>query len=112
MNNIKYEVATASQAGNVSDLLVPCKLPLSECTSHQIQIICTGAPSAGTVSVKYKVAGGDRWFTLRDKNGVAIAMDLTVDDTINIDGVMLESVKITMASFATATAWVAKLRGW
>lgn len=112
MNNIKSEVATESQAGNVSDLLLSCKLPLAECTSYTLQIICTGTPSAGTVSVKYKVAGGDRWLTLRDKNGVAVAMNLTTDDTINIDGVMLESVKITMASFATATAWRAKLRGW
>lgn len=30
MNNIKSEVATESQAGNVSDLLLSCKLPLAE----------------------------------------------------------------------------------
>jgi len=112
MSNVRYTVATASQAGNISDLLLSNAETFCECTSHQLQIICTGTPSAGTVTVKCKAVGGDRWFTLKDKNGVAVSMDLTADDTINIEGIVLESVKITMASFATATAWVAKLRGW
>ena len=112
MSNVRYTVATASQAGNVSDLVLSVADTFYECTSHQLQIISTGTPSAGTVTVKCKAMGGDRWFTLRDKNGVAVSLDLTADDLVNIDGIVLESVKITMASFATATAWVAKLRGW
>lgn len=112
MSRPLYSVSTASQSGNVTDLVLSNVDLNCECTSHQLQIICTGTPSAGTVTVKCKAVGGVRWFTLKDKNGVAVSMDLTTDDTISIEGIVLESVKITMASFATATAWVAKLRGW
>jgi hypothetical protein len=112
MSKVLYKHASKVQAGNVTDLLLDTGIDAPDCTNHQLQIICTGVPSAGTVTVKCKAVGGDRWFTLKDKNGVNVSLNLTTDDTINIDGIVLDSVKITMASFATATAWVAKLRGW
>lgn len=111
MSKREYSKLSLPQTGDATDVEIRVH-PQYKCTNHQVQIICTGTPSAGTVTVKCKAEDGDRWFTLRDKNGVAVSMNLTTDDTINIDGIILESVKITMTGFATATAWVAKLQGW
>lgn len=107
-----YTNPSLPQSGDVTDLPLTTDSVTTKCTSHQLQIICTGTPSAGTVTVKCKAVGGDRWFTLKDKNGATVSLNLTTDDTINIEGIVLESVKITMTGFATATSWFAKLQGW
>lgn len=108
MSDIKYKIQTDVQSGNVTDLLLP--VPDSMFTEHYLQIVCTGSPSAGTVTVKRKATGADRYFALADRNGVPVSLDLTTGDIIKFTG-PIDGLKITMASFATATAWYAILRG-
>lgn len=108
----QIELRTGAQSGNVTDLLLEIPSDVPRCTSWQVQIVCTGAPSAGAVSLKSKLVTGDRYFAVNDSNGNAISLDITTSDSVTINDYVLGGLKITMASFATATSWYAILRGW
>lgn len=108
----RYEIPTGAQSGNITDLLLELPPDAPRCTSWQLQIVCTGAPSAGAVTLKSKLATGDRYFAVNDSNGNAVSLDITTSDSVTINDYVLGGLKITMASFATATSWYAILRGW
>lgn len=112
MSELKYGipagVSTASQNGNVTDLVLP--LTYTSCTEHWLQIVCSGTPSAGVVTVKRRALGGDRYFPLTDKNGVPVSLDIMTGDIIHFTG-PIDSLQISMSGFAGANAWVAMLRG-
>lgn len=112
MSNVQCKVRTASQSGNVTDLPIIVPELQSDLTNWQLQIVCTGSPSAGAVTLKAAAADGDRYFSLVDSNGSAVSLTLTTNDTVSISDFVLGGLKITMTGFATATAWYAILRGW
>lgn len=77
---------------------------------HVLTIVCTGAPSAGTVTVRRKAVGGTRWIALTDAFGAAATIALATNDSLEIQG-GIEALQLDIAGLATATGWKAVLSG-
>lgn len=112
MSDVKIKVRTAEQSGDVTDLPLLVPPMQAEVTNWQLQIVCTGTPSAGAVTLKAAASDADRYFTLVYSNGTDVSLTLTATDVVSISDFVLGGLKITMTGFATATAWHAILRGW
>ncbi len=75
---------------------------------HIVTIVCTGTPSAGTVTVRRKALNSTRFIALTDDLGAAVTIPLATDDHCVIDG-PIEAVELDIAGLATATGWQAIL---
>lgn len=76
--------------------------------SHILTIVCTGTPSAGTVTVRRKALNSTRFLALTDDAGAAVTISLATEDHCIIDG-PIEAVELDIAGLATATGWQAIL---
>lgn len=112
MSTIVYTAYSLPQTGNVSGLVLPANADAKGCTTHQLQIVCSDTPTAGTVTASYQSKNGDRYFPVRDTENAIVSMPVATEDLISIDGVELGSLKITVAGLAGVTSWFAILRGW
>lgn len=84
-------------------------VPGGQCyDKHILTIVCTGTPSAGTVTVRRKVFNGNRFIAVADRYGAAKTISLATEDHMIIHGPLAE-LQIDIASLATATGWQAKL---
>lgn len=77
---------------------------------HILTIVCTGTPSAGTVTVRVKAHNSTRFLALKDEFGVAVTIALATADHCIIDG-PIDAVQLDIASLGTATGWRAVLSG-
>ncbi len=77
---------------------------------HQLTIITTGTPSAGTITVRRKAHNSSRFLAVKDKYGAALTISLATEDQVMIEG-GLDAVELDIASLATATGWYAILSG-
>lgn len=77
---------------------------------HILTIVCTGTPSAGTVTVRRKALNSSRWIALTDAFGAAATISLATNDCIEIQGA-IDALQLDIASLATATGWKAVLSG-
>lgn len=77
---------------------------------HILTIVCTGTPSAGTVTVRVKALNSTRFIALKDEFGVPVTISLATSDHCIIDG-PIDAVELDIASLATATDWKAVLSG-
>lgn len=75
---------------------------------HILTIVCTGTPSAGTVTVRRKVFNGTRFIAVTDRYGAAKTISLASEDHMVIHG-PLEALELDIAGLATATGWQAHL---
>lgn len=77
---------------------------------HILTVVCTGTPSAGTVTVRVKALNSTRFIALKDEFGVPVTISLATADHCVIDG-PIDAVEMDIASLATATDWKAVLCG-
>lgn len=75
-----------------------------------LTIVCTGTPSAGSVTVRIKAINSTRYLALLDEFGVPVTISLSTKDHIIING-PIDGVELDIASLGTATAWRAILAG-
>ena len=104
--DIQSEAYNASDRTNVQ-IPVPAGIKYDR---HQLTIVTTGTPSAGTITVRRKAHNSGRFLAVLDRYGAALTISLATEDQVMIDG-GLDAVELDIAGLATATGWYAVLSG-
>lgn len=103
---------SADQSGTGNKTNVTISVPTGQrYDRHQLVIVCVGGtPSGGTVAVRGRAIGSDRYIAVKDQNGAAATISLATGDSLTIDG-GLDSVQLDMTSLAGSgiTGWYALL---
>ena len=111
MSRVAYTVETATyDATDRTNVELTTPGDRQRYDKHILTIVCTGTPSAGTITIRRKALNGTRWIALTDAFGVATTISLATNDCVEIDGA-IEGLQLDIASLGTATAWKAVLSG-